>query len=72
MTNNIVEILFKNAQKHQEKLAIIHNVSSEEASIELSKLGEGMDEICEIIGMGSAHIDGENLTVGPQTSIIIN
>ena len=24
MTNNIVEILFKNAQKHQEKLAIIH------------------------------------------------
>ena len=24
MTNNIVEILFENAQKHQEKLAIIH------------------------------------------------
>ncbi len=53
-----------------EKIAIIHNISAEESSIgDLD--GMVFSEICEVLGMGSASLDGGVLTLGPQTSVIL-
>ena len=43
MTNNIVEILFENAQKHQEKLAIIHK----KEKITYGKLAQGLKDYAQ-------------------------
>ncbi len=53
-----------------ETLAIIHNISTEESSIgDIG--GMSFTEICEVLGMGGASIEGGVLTVGPQTSVIL-
>ena len=43
MTNNIVEILFENAQKHQEKLAIIHK----KEKITYGELAQGLKDYAQ-------------------------
>ena len=56
-------------------LGIFHNTSQEELSIDLAacKALEGVTfaQLCEVIGMGSAKLEGTVLTVGPQTSVIL-
>ena len=58
-----------------EKLVIIHNTSTEEISYNLSECAdlEGVEisELCDFIGVGDAELDGNTLTVGPQTSVIL-
>ena len=53
-----------------ETLAIIHNISTEEAGIGNIE-GLNFGEICEYIGMGGATLEGNMLTLGPQTSAIL-
>ena len=56
-------------------LGIFHNASQEELSVDLSscKALEGItfEEICEIIGMADAELEGTVLTIGPQTSVVL-
>jgi glycosidase len=56
-------------------LGIFHNTSQEELSIDLAtcKALEGVTfaQLCEVIGMGSAKLEGTVLTIGPQTSVIL-
>lgn len=59
-----------------EKLIILHNTSAvDELSYDLSECsalsGYTPSEICDIIGIGSARLEGSVITVGPQTSVII-
>ena len=58
-----------------EKLVIIHNTSTEEISYNLSECAdlEGVEisKLCDFIGVGDAELDGNMLTVGPQTSVIL-
>lgn len=55
-----------------ETLGIIHNNSTEELTYDLSKCeGCTFSEICDFIGVGSASLDGTNLILGPQTSVIV-
>lgn len=55
---------------------LLHNNGTEEISYDLSKCkgleGRTMEQICEAIGMGSAVLEGSVLTVGPQTSVILD
>jgi len=55
-----------------EVIGLLHNNGSEPISYDLSKL-EGCDftAICDYIGMADATLEGSVLTVGPQTSVII-
>ena len=56
-------------------LGIFHNTSQEEISYDLSTCtaleGYSFRELCEIIGVSSAKLEGTVLTVGPQTSVIL-
>ena len=56
-------------------LGIFHNTSTEEISYDLSGCsaleGHTFASLCEVIGMGSAKLEGTVLTVGPQTSVIL-
>lgn len=71
----------KNAQKnlggflieHEgETIALLHNNGAEPLSFDLSKLeGVTLTAIREFIGMGDATLEGTVLTVGPQTSVIV-
>lgn len=60
---------------NDERLVILHNVSTSEIRIDLSALsGIGAyrpDEICEIVGAGQATLNGTTLTISGQTSIIL-
>ena len=53
-------------------LVLIHNNSTTEQTFDLSKL-EGVDAavLCEFIGAGMAKLEGTVLTLGPQTSAIV-
>ena len=55
-----------------ETLGIFHNNGTEALSYDLSKL-EGVDftELRDIIGMDSATLEGTILTIGPQTSVVV-
>ncbi|MBE6542124.1 MAG: hypothetical protein E7672_06720 [Ruminococcaceae bacterium] len=59
-----------------ETLVLIHNTSTEEISYDLSGCsaldGYTFKEISDYIGVGKAKLDGTVLTVGPQTSVILN
>ena len=71
----------KNAQKNLggflieregETIALLHNNGAEPLSFDLSKLeGVTLTAIREFIGMGDATLEGTVLTVGPQTSVIV-
>lgn len=54
------------------QLGLFHNNSTEELSFDLSEC-EGCDfsKVRDFIGMGSAKLEGKILTVGPQTSVIV-
>jgi glycosidase len=55
-----------------EMLGLIHNTSTEELTFDLSGLdGISFTELCDAIGMGNAVLEGTILTVGPQTSVIL-
>jgi hypothetical protein len=47
----------------------------EELSVDLSTCkdlsGYTFDDLCEIIGVGEAKLEGTVLTLGPQTSVIL-
>lgn len=55
-----------------EQLGIFHNTSTEALSYDLSQL-EGYDftQLCDVIGMSEATLEGTVLTIGPQTSVIV-
>lgn len=56
-------------------LGIFHNASQEELTVDLSacKALEGFTftQICEIIGMADAKLEGTVLVIGPQTSVVL-
>ena len=56
-------------------LLLLHNTSAEEISFDLSECkgldGHTFSKLCEVIGVGDAKLDGTVLTIGPQTSVII-
>ncbi len=58
-----------------ENLLLIHNNSTEEISYDLSTCkdisGFSCEKLCDYIGVGEAKLEGNLLTVGPQTSVII-
>ena len=58
-----------------EALLLLHNTSMEEISIDLSECkeldGRTFSKICDAIGAGEATLKGTVLTLGPQTSVII-
>lgn len=54
-----------------EILYLFHNNGTAEITFDLSKLDVELTEICDYIGMGNASLEGTILTVGPQTSVII-
>ena len=55
-----------------ESLGIFHNTSSEPLSYDLGAYeGCGFAQLCEVIGMGGATLEGSLLTVDAQTSVIL-
>lgn len=57
-----------------DKIGIIHNNSTGEISYDLSSnaaLGELSLELCDVIGVGGARIEGTTLIISGQTSVII-
>ncbi len=56
----------------EETLGLFHNTSTEEISYDLSKCeGCSFSQICDYIGVGTATLEGTVLTLGPQTSVIV-
>ncbi|MBQ7817388.1 MAG: hypothetical protein IJ388_01145 [Oscillospiraceae bacterium] len=56
-----------------ETIGLFHNTDTEAVTYDLSKCKDcSFDEICAYIGMGDAKLEGTILTVGPQTSVIVN
>ncbi|MBE7058291.1 MAG: hypothetical protein E7387_04230 [Ruminococcaceae bacterium] len=58
-----------------EKLLLLHNTSTEEISYDLSNCGALAAykdfSLCDSIGVGTAKLEGQKLTLGAQTSVII-
>jgi glycosidase len=58
-----------------EKLVIMHNTSTSEISYDLSECadldGYTVKELCDFIGVGNAKLEGNILTIGAQTSVIL-
>ena len=59
-----------------EKIGLFHNTSTEEITVDLSEC-TGLEEytfskLCDYIGMGKAKLKGNLLTIGPQTSVVLN
>lgn len=58
-----------------EKLGLFHNTSTSEISIDLSKCtgldGYTFSELCDLIGVGDAKLEGTVLTIGGQTSVLV-
>ena len=51
---------------------VLHNTGTEEATVDLSKLhGTQMTVISATAGMGGARLEGTQLTIDPQTSVIL-
>ena len=62
-------------KQENEVLGIFHNTAMEEISVDLSTCkdlsGYTFETLSEIIGIGTAKLDGTILTLGPQTSVIL-
>ena len=60
---------------NEEELAIIHNTSLEELTVDLSTCkdldGHTFQTLCDSIGVGSARLEGTVLTISGQTSVIL-
>lgn len=59
-----------------DKLCIIHNTSAtDELTYDLAECGDlagySPEEICDVIGISAAKLEGTVITVGPQTSVIL-
>ena len=54
-----------------ETLCLFHNNGNAEITFDLSKLDVELTQLCDSIGMGTATLEGTILTVGPQTSVIV-
>lgn len=58
-----------------EKLVILHNVSTSEITVDVSRLtgigGFAVSELCEVVGAGDATLSGTTLTIGAQSSVIL-
>ena len=52
-----------------ETLYLFHNTSGETLTLDVS--GYDVTALCDCIGMGEASLEGTTLTVGPQTSVIL-
>ena len=52
-----------------ETLYLFHNTSGETLTLDVS--GYDVTALCDYIGMGEASLEGTTLTVGPQTSVIL-
>ena len=52
-------------------IGLIHNNGTEAISIDLADLNVTFTELCGFIGMGEATLEGTVLTVGPQTSVVV-
>ena len=50
-------------------LYLIHNTSGESLTLDVS--GYAIAALCDSIGMGAASLENSILTVGPQTSVIL-
>lgn len=58
----------------EEQTLLIHNVAAEEGTVDLNTCPELKGtkwKIADSIGQGSASLDGTNLTIGMQTSVIL-
>ena len=52
-----------------EKLGLLHNNGTEAVSYDLAELG--FTNLCDFIGVADAALEGTILTLGPQTSVIV-
>ena len=52
-----------------EKLGLLHNNGTEAVSYDLAELG--FTQLCDFIGVADATLEGTVLTLGPQTSVIV-
>ena len=52
-------------------LGLIHNNGAEAITFDLAKLDVEFTQLCGFIGMGEATLEGTLLTVGPQTSVVV-
>lgn len=53
-------------------LGIVHNVSRDkELTVDLSGCGGSFTQLCEVVGMGEAKLEGTTLTIAAQTSVIL-
>ena len=56
----------------EDAIAILHNVSRDrELTVDLSKLNVSLTQLCEVVGMGEATLEGTTLTIAAQTSVIL-
>lgn len=58
-----------------EYIVIIHNTSASDLTYDLSRCaaltGKSIDELCDFIGVGSASLNGNLLTISGQTTVIL-
>ena len=52
-------------------IGLIHNNGTEAISIDLADLNVTFTELCGFVGMGEATLEGTVLTVGSQTSVVV-
>ena len=52
-------------------VAVIHNTSTEAVTLDLSAAGVTLSQINDVVGMGTASLDGATLTLDAQTSVVI-
>lgn len=54
-----------------EKLGLFHNNGNEELLVDLSEYDLSFTQLCDYIGMNSAKLEGDLLTIGAQTSVVL-
>lgn len=52
-------------------IGLLHNTSAEEVQVPLPAGAENFTVVCDSIGFGEASLDGNVLTIGPLTSVIL-
>lgn len=53
-------------------VAVLHNTTNKQVTIDLSKLTDiSLETIAAIVGLGSANLEGTNLTLDAQTSVVL-
>lgn len=54
-----------------EKTLLLHNVATEEVTVDLAILGVDVKTLCDCIGLGNAKLNGTQLTIGGETTVIL-